>query len=114
MSPIRSSAMPEPDHATASSGRTIQLGRAYAEHLLETQPEYFATLGVTVEDFAARFAAPGLTIDESVEAGGLSAAEGRYLQFRATREDLVVLGHAPEGIDAILAEQRDHACASSS
>jgi hypothetical protein len=98
----------------ASGGRTIQLGRTYAEHLREAQPAYFAALGATVEELAARFAEPGLTIDASVAAGQLGAAEGRYLQFRATREDLVALGHPLDEIDAILEEQRAHACASSS
>jgi hypothetical protein len=98
----------------ASGGRTVELGRSYAEHLRAVQPEYFASLGVTVEEFAVQFAAPGLTVDESVAAGHMSAAEARYLQFRATREDLVELGHSPEEIDVILEEQRAHACASSS
>jgi hypothetical protein len=44
----------------------------------------------------------------------MSAAEGRYLQFRATREDLVELGHSPDEIETILEEQRAYACASSS
>jgi hypothetical protein len=95
-------------------GRTIELGRAYGKHLLNTQPEYFAGLGVSVEEFAARFAEPGHTIDESVAAGEMSAAEARYLQLRATREDLVELGYSPEEIEAILEDQRAYACASSS
>jgi hypothetical protein len=95
-------------------GRTVALGRAYAEHLQATQPEFFASLGATVDDFAARFAEPGMTVDESAAAGHISAAEGRYLTFCATREDLVVLGHSPEEIDAVLADQQARACASSS
>jgi hypothetical protein len=97
-----------------ATGRTVELGRAYAEHLQSTEPEYFASRGATVEEFATRFAEPGLSIDESVAAGHMSASEGRYLQFRATREDLVALGHSSEEIDAILEEQRAHVCASSS
>lgn len=98
----------------ASGGRTVELGRAYAEHLQATQPEHFASLGTTREAFATQFAEPGLTIDESVAAGHMSAAEGRYLQFCATREDLIELGHSPEEIDSILEDQRSHVCASSS
>ena len=113
-SPLEHAPAPLSNPDPASGGRTVELGRAYAEHLQATQPEHFASLGSTLEELAARFAEPGLTIDESVAAGHMSAAEGRYLQFCATREDLVELGHSPEEIDAILDEQRAHACASSS
>ncbi len=109
-SPLHIPREPEPP----AGGRSVELGRAYAEHLRATQPEHFASLGVTVDELTEQFAASGLTIDEAVAAGQMSAAEGRYLQFRATREDLVELGHAPEEIETILEEQRAYACASSS
>jgi hypothetical protein len=95
-------------------GRTVALGRACAEHLQATQPEYFISLDITVDEFAARFAEAGMTVDESVAAGEISAAEGRYLTFCATREDLAVLGHSLEEIEAILEDQRAQACVSSS
>jgi hypothetical protein len=113
-SPLEHAPAPLSDTDPASSSRTVELGRAYAEHLQATQPEHFATLGSTIEELATQFAEPGLTIDESVAAAYMSAAEGRYLQFCATREDLVELGHSPDEIDVILEEQRAHACASSS
>ena len=89
-----------------ASGRSVELGRAYAEHLRATHPEHFASLNVTADELAERFAASGLTIHEAVAAGEMSAAESRYLQFRATREDLVEFGHSPEEIETILEEQR--------
>lgn len=112
-SPFDSFSPPASDRAAVQGGR-LQLGRAYAEHLLATQPEEFARLGVTVEQYATEFAESGLTIDESVAAGYMSAAEGRFIQFCATREDLIELGHTPEEIEEILEEQRQRACASSS
>lgn len=111
--PLDLSPAPASERA-AAGGRTIELGRLVAEHLRATQPAEFAALGVTVEEYAREFAEPGLTIDESVAAGHMSAAEGRYIQFCATREDLIELGHTPEEIDEILEEQRARACASSS
>lgn len=111
-SPLDYSRSRAPETEPESGIRIIELGRAYAEHLRETQPEHFASLGGTVEEVAARFTEPGLTIDESVAAGHMSAAEGRYLQRCATREDLEELGCSLEEIEAILAEQQ--ACASSS
>lgn len=94
--------------------RTVELGRAYAEHLRAEQPEYFASLRMTVEEFAEEFAAPGLTLEQSVEAGWISDAERRYIEGRATPEDLRELGHTEEEAREILDKQRARACASSS
>jgi hypothetical protein len=113
-SPLDHLPAPANDRDGVSGGRTVEFGRAYAEHLEATAPEHLASLGITVEELAAELAAPGLTLAESVAAGHMSAAEARFIEFRATREDLIELGYGPLEIDAILDEQRAHACASSS
>lgn len=87
---------------------------AYARSIEREHPEELAALGMTAEEYAAGMVEPGLTIDASIAAGLMSAAEGHYLQGCATREDLGELGYAPAQIEAILKEQRARACVSSS
>ena len=105
---------------TVEEAARVEAG-CFLDHVHEldrTNPGYLDALGTTPEAHAAGLLAPGLTIDESVAAGLLRAAEGRYIQGCATREDLVELGHSPEEIDTLLAEQLEDqqvsACASSS
>jgi hypothetical protein len=66
---------------------------AHARALEREHPEHLAALGMTVEAYARSMSGPSLTIEESVAAGWMSAAEGRFILGRATLEDLVELGH---------------------
>lgn len=87
----------------------------YAKKVEREHPEYLEALGQTSEELARGMTEPGKTIPESVEAGWISAAEGRYLLEQATLDDLLELGHSPDAARAILEEQaREAACASSS
>jgi hypothetical protein len=93
---------------------------SFLQHVLALDralPGYLDALGTTAEAHAQDMLDPGMTVDESVAAGLLGAAEGRYLQGRATREDLLELGCSAEEIEALLAEQAEDeqasACASS-
>ncbi len=74
----------------------------YAQQIANEHPGYFDLLGTTPVDYAANMAEPGRTLEESVAAGLMSAAEARFVAGSATREDLVDLGYAPVEIDAIL------------
>lgn len=90
--------------------------RAFLEHartIEREHPEHLAALGMTAEEYAHCMMEPALSIDESVAAGWMSAAEGRLIEGRATLEDLLELGHSPAEARAILADQEDRACASS-
>lgn len=104
---------------TVEEAARVEAG-CFLDHVHELDraiPGHLAALGTTAEAHAAALLEPGLTIGASVAAGLLPAAEGRYLQGCATREDLVELGHSAEEITAILAEQLEDeqasACASS-
>ncbi len=85
----------------------------YAHKLQHDCPEYLPSLGMTAEQYASSLAEPGLTIEEAVRAGHMTAAEGRYVQGCATRDDLTALGYAPGEIEGVLEDQRARACASS-
>lgn len=85
----------------------------YARMLYSNIPEHFAALGETPEEYARAMTEPGVSIDEAVARGWTSAADGRLLQHRATLEDLLELGYTPEKAQAILLEQQERACASS-
>ncbi len=79
--------------------------RQYAEKLEREDPEHLRSLGMSAEQYAAAMAEPGQTVEECVQAGLMSAAECRYIQGCATREDLTELGYAPSEIECILEEQ---------
>lgn len=85
----------------------------HARELEREHPEHLAALGVTAEQYARSMTGPSLTIDESVAAGWMSAAEGRFIQGKATLEDLIDLGHAEHEARAILRDQQERACVSS-
>ncbi len=85
----------------------------YVRQIEGEHPGYLASLGVTAAEYAAGMAEPGLTVEESVAAGLMSAMEGRFLQGCATAEDLAALGCSPEEIDLVLEQQRARVCASS-
>ncbi len=76
---------------------------AHARQIEGEHPEHLAALGMTAEEYARSMSGPSLTIEESVAAGWMSAAEGRFIQGRATRDDLLELGHPPDEAQAILA-----------
>ncbi len=111
---------PAPRSQTSAQGGASRRARVDAEHYLpyartieREHPEELAALGMTAEGYAAAVGEPGLTIEESIAAGFMSAEEGRYVQGRATREDLIELGYAAAQIEVILEDQRARACASS-
>lgn len=85
----------------------------YAREIEREHPEHLSAMGLGAEEYAASMAAPGLTIDESVHAGLLSGAEGRFIKGIASRDDLRELGYSPAEIEGIFAEQQVRACASS-
>ena len=87
------------------------IGRAYAHHVTRMQPELLASIGMTTDEFEAA-CNDTRSLEEAVKVGWISAAEQRFIEARATREDLLELGHKPGEIEALLAEQQ--ACASSS
>jgi hypothetical protein len=85
----------------------------HARTLEREHPEHLAALGMTAEDYASGMLGPSLTVEESVAAGWMSGAEGRFILGRATRDDLLDLGHTPDEARAILLDQQERACASS-
>jgi hypothetical protein len=84
------------------------LAAEFARH----NPTIAAELGVTVEELA-KLAATSTPIDKAVEHGWISAEEERFLQGRATMDDLLALGYSHEESMELLVEQRGRACASS-
>lgn len=78
----------------------------YAEQIERDHPGYLASLGMTVEQYAHELSQPGMSVEESVAAGWMSAAEGRFLRGQATLDDLLELGHSPEEARALLSQQR--------
>src|ERR1700722_11398348 len=111
------SSEPAPPSQTSAQGgasrRDAEHYLPYARAIEREHPEELAALGMTAQGYAAAVGEPGLTIEESVAAGFMSAEEGRYVQGRATREDLIELGYAAAQIEVILEDQRARACASS-
>jgi uncharacterized protein YciI len=99
---------PQEREAIASASYLEQARKIEREH-----PEHLAALGVTAEEYARTMAGPTLTIEESVAAGWMSAAEGRFILGHATLEDLRELGHTADEAHAILLDQQERACASS-
>ena len=86
---------------------------ADAQKTEREHPELFGALGVTPEQYAHEMTEPGKSLQESVEAGWISAAEARRMQGQATLDDLLEIGYSAEEADAILSDQRERACASS-
>jgi hypothetical protein len=85
----------------------------YAREIERDHPEHLAALGMTAEEYARSMSGPSLTIEESVAAGWMSAAEGRFITGKASLDDLLELGHSPEEAREILADQQARACAPS-
>jgi hypothetical protein len=97
-------------------GRTAQEYPFFLEHARQIErahPEHLAALGMTAEEYARSMTGPSLTIEESVAAGWMSAAEGRFILGEATLDDLLELGHPLDEAQAILLDQQVRACASS-
>ena len=123
---VMATAYPTGFHAEARSASPASSTRAlspealrpehfepYVRQIESEHPGYLASLGVTAAEYAAGMSEPGLTIEESIAAGLMSAMEGRFLQGCATAEDLAALGCSPEEIDLVLEQQRARVCASS-
>ncbi len=87
---------PDAAPVPSSDGLGAEHFLPYAQKLEREHPEHLRAIGMTAEDYAAALAEPGLTLDESVAAGLMSAEEARFLLGEATREDLVLLGYSPE------------------
>jgi hypothetical protein len=85
----------------------------YAQKIDRERPRYLASMGMTAEEYAREMCGPGLTIDESVAAGWMSAAEGRFIQGKATPQDLSELGYSDEEARVILVDQQERVGASS-
>jgi hypothetical protein len=104
---------------SGSSATPSFAGSAYpylldeARRIEREHPAHLAALGMNAEQYARGMMGPSLTIDESIEAGWMSAAEGRYIQGCATLDDLLELGHSREEAHEILLDQQERACASS-
>lgn len=89
----------------------VDVLRQYAERLAREDPELLRVLGMSAEQYAASILEPGRTVEECVQSGLMSAAECRYMQGCATREDLTELGYSASEVECILEEQAN-ACAS--
>jgi len=108
--------MPAAAHRQTADDRAAVEHAFYLEHARQIErdhPEHLAALGMTAEEYARSMSGPSLTIDESVAAGWMSAAEGRFIMGQATFDDLLELGHPPDEAQAILLDQQVRACASS-
>jgi hypothetical protein len=99
----------EPPRSGSTSSLRAEHFLPYALDIARQQPGYLASIGMDADAYAASLAQPGLTIEESVEAGEISAAEGRFLQGVATAEDLVELGYSAQDVAVILEEQEARA-----
>jgi hypothetical protein len=89
-----------------SGPRDAHARLAYADQIERDHPGYLAALGMTAEQYAHELAQPGMSVEESVAAGWMSAAEGRFLLGQATLDDLLELGHSLDEARAMLAQQR--------
>lgn len=87
----------------------VALERLIRAHNEIMCPGYLAAGGHTEENLGE----PSKSLAEAVEAGWITAAEKRLYEGEATEEDLIEKGYSPEEALAILAEQRDRACAPS-
>jgi hypothetical protein len=98
------------DHAElarvgTNDSQRLEVLRQYAERLEREDPKHLRSLGMSAEQFAALMSEPGRTVEECVQAGLMSAAECRYIQGRATRDDLSELGYSPNEIECVLEDQ---------
>ncbi len=83
--------------------------RAYWELIERVDPGAAERVGLTDADLDA----PPLSLQESLDAGWITAAEKRQYEGTATEEDLAEAGYSADEIREILEEQQDRACASS-
>ncbi len=60
---------------------------AHAQQIEREHPEHLAALGVTAEEYAEGMTGPSLSVEDSVAAGWMSAAEGRFILGQATLAD---------------------------
>jgi hypothetical protein len=104
MNPPRDSGVGETASASHPSG-----ARAYWDFIERTEPGSTERAGLTDADVDA----PPLSLQESLEAGWITAGEKRQYEGTATEEDLVEAGYSADEIREILEEQQDRACASS-
>lgn len=104
MNPPRDSGVGETASASHSSG-----ARAYWDFIERTDPGSTERAGLTDADVDAL----PLSLQESLEAGWITAGEKRQYEGTATEDDLVEAGYSVDEIRAILEEQQDRACASS-
>lgn len=91
--------------AAPGDAHHLEVLRLYAQKVEREAPEHLRSLGMSAQEYATAMSGPGRTIEECVEAGLMSAEECRFIQGRATREDLTGLGYCPEEIVRILEEQ---------
>ncbi|MEP7127051.1 MAG: hypothetical protein ABJE95_39325 [Byssovorax sp.] len=104
MNPPRDSGVGETASASHPSA-----ARAYWDFIESTDPGSTERAGLTDADVDA----PPLSLQESLEAGWITAGEKRQYEGTATEEDLVEAGYSVDEIREILEEQQDRACASS-
>ena len=97
------------DHSELAMGSKdsdrLDVLRQYAKRVEREDPEHLKSLGMSAEQYAAALLEPGRTVEECVEEGLMSAAECRYIQGCAAREDLAELGYSHAEIERILEEQ---------
>ncbi|MEZ4293513.1 MAG: hypothetical protein R3B70_00950 [Polyangiaceae bacterium] len=98
--------------ARSKESQRSEIVRLYAEKMEREGAEHLQLLGMSAQECAAAMSEPGRTIEECVAAGLMSAPESRFLEGRATREDLTELGYSAEEVARILEEQAG-ACESS-
>jgi len=98
---------PELPRLGTKESHRLELLRQYAEKVEREDPGHLRSVGMNAEQYAASMSEPGRTVEECVQAGLMSAAECRYIQGCATREDLTELGYSSSEIECILAEQVD-------
>jgi hypothetical protein len=103
--------------STEGSGERVAIEYPFflehARDLAREHPEHLAALEMSAEEYARSMTGPSMTIEESVAAGWMSAAEGRSIRGQATLADLLELGHSLDEARVILADQQERACASS-
>lgn len=87
--------------ATAT-GAHLSASHVDWERVEPTDPGATATAGLSDVDLDA----PPLSLQESLEAGWITAGEKRQYEGTATEEDLTEAGYSADAIRGILAEQR--------